>query len=191
MSETVFPIEYQLPEGFRRWDIPVKMGILIGLAGILLSAMNYIFIMPASYIGFLVFTGITFLVTLVLLFVTGTKQRKAMGGYILLKDAFAAIFVAIVISSVITTIWGVLYARVIDPDVTDKVKTATLGFMEQMNVSSEQLDKSAADMDKQLADGMKPKFLLYNFAKSLVVSSLFGFIIALIVKRTPKQAQVM
>lgn len=191
MSQTVFPIEYQLPEGFKRWDIPVKMGILIGLAGILLSAMNYIFIMPSSYVGFLVFTGVSFLVTLALLFVTGVRQRKAMGGFILLKDAFAAIFVAILISSAITTIWGVLYAKVIDPDITEKVKTATLGFMEQMKASSEQLDKSAADMDQQLADGMKPKFLIYNFAKSLVVSSLFGFIIALIVKRTPKQPQVM
>ncbi len=190
MSEQVFPIEQSLPEGFKRWDIPVKMGVLIGLAGVLLSALNYMFILPASYVAFLAFTGITFIVTLVLYGITGARQRKAMGGYITLKDAFAAIFMAILISSVITTIWGLIYAKLIDPEVSEKIKTATLGFMERMKVPAEQLDKTSADIDQTLADSTKPKFLIYNFAKSLVISSIFGFIVALIVKRAPKQ-QVM
>lgn len=190
MSQTVFPTEHTLPENFKRWDIPVKMGILIGLAGVLLSALNYMFIMPASYVAFLVCTGVTFIVTLLLYGVTGVRQRKAMGGYISIKEAFAAIFMAILVSSVITTIWGLVYAKVIDPNLSEKVKESTLAFMEGMKVPSEQLDKTAADIDEQLANSTKPKYLAYNFAKSLIVSSIFGFIVALIVKRAPKQQAV-
>ncbi len=190
MSEAIFPMQPAQPENFKRWDIPVKMGILTGLTGILLSALNYMFVMPSSYVAFLVGTAVTFIITLVLYGITGVRQRKAMGGYISLKDAFSAIFMAILVSSVITTIWGLLYAKVIDPDVTEKVKQSTLAFMENMKVSSEQLDKSAADMDKQLAESTTPRVLIYNFAKSLVLSSLFGFIIALIVKRAPKHQMI-
>lgn len=178
--------EPQAPTSFNRWDIPVKFGLLIGLVGIILSTINYMFVMPASYIAFLVFSGVFFLVGIFLYFYTGVRQRQAMGGYITLKEAFSAIFIAILISTVITTIWGLVYARVIDPELSSKIKDSTLAFMERMHAPAEKLDETAKQIDEQIGDSLKPGILLYSYAKSLVVTSIFGFICAAIVKREPK-----
>ena len=190
MSSSAFANTSEPASGFNRWDIPVKMGLVIGLVSIIISVANYTFVMDKSYIAFLVVTGLTFLVTIFLYGLTGARQRKAMGGFISLKDAFSAIFVAILISTLISSVWGIIYAKWIDPNVTEKVKESTLAFMEGMKVPQEKLDSTAADLDKQLSESLKPGILIYNYAKSLVIMSIFGFICALIVKREPKQAMM-
>jgi len=190
MSSPVFTAPGETPANFNRWDIPVKMGLLIGVIGVLLTTISYVLVMPASYIAFLVSTGVMFLVSIGLYYVTGVRQRKAMGGYINLKDAFAAIFVAILISTIITTIWGVVYAVVIDPQLPEKIKEGTLSFMEGMKAPQEKLDEQAAAIDKQFRDSLKPATLLYAYAKSLVITSIFGFICAAIVRRAPKQSMM-
>lgn len=172
---------------FNKWDIPVKMGLLIGLLSIVLSVINYMFLLPKSYIAFMVLTAVTFIAMIILYGVTGARQRKAMGGFITLKEAFSAIFVAILISSIISTVWGIIYAKMIDPNVVDKVKVGTLEFMQNMHAPQEKMDETAATLDKQFAESMKPGILLYSYAKSLVVLSIFGFIAAFIVRRKPKQ----
>lgn len=181
-------IEMNLPEAeFKRWDIPLKMGLIIGLVSVILSVVNYMFALPKSYIAFMVLGGVTFVALLVLYGITGARQRKAMGGYITIKDAFAAIFVAILVSSLISTIWGIVYAKLIDPSVAEKVKAGTLEFMQRMHAPQEKLDETAAEMDKQLTNSLSPGVLLYSYAKSLITLSFFGFIAAFIVRRKPKQ----
>ena len=175
------------PATFNRWDIPVKMGLLIGIASVLLSTISYMFIMPASYVGFLVTTGIITLASIVMYWYTGVRQRKAMGGYITLKEAFTAIFITILISTIITTAWGVVYAKVIDPHLTEKIKESTLAMMESMKAPQARLDQTADDIDKQIGDSTRPAMLLYSYAKSLIIMSIFGFICAAIVRRAPKQ----
>lgn len=172
---------------FNKWDIPVKMGVLIGLLSILLSVINYMFLLPKNYIAFMVMSGVMFLAMIILYWFTGARQRKAMGGFITLKEAFSTIFVAILISSIISTIWGILYAKIIDPHVADKVKAGTLEFMQNMHAPQDKLDETAANLDKQFGESMKPSILLYSYAKGLVMLSIFGFICAFIVKRKPKE----
>jgi hypothetical protein len=187
MATSYQEIQNTTPANFNRWDVPVKMGILIGLIGIVLSTVGFMFILPSSYIGYLVFTGITFVISIGLYFYTGVRQRQAMGGFISIRDAFAAIFIAILISSIISTIWGLIYARIIDPELTEKIKDGTLAMMERMKAPPEKLDETAKQIDEQIGSSVKPGVLLLSFAKSLVVSSIIGLVCALIVKREPKQ----
>jgi hypothetical protein len=189
MSASVFTTPGELPASFNRWDIPIKMGLLIGVISVLLSTVSCVLILPASYVGYLVSTAVIFVVSLGLYYITGARQRKAMGGYISLKEAFAAIFVAILISTIISTIWGLVYARIIDPQLPERIKEGTLAFMEG-KVPQEKLDQTALDIDKQIGDSIKPGALLYAYAKSLVITSIFGFICAAIVRRAPKQAMM-
>ena len=187
MSSTVFTAPGDTPASFRRWDVPVKMGVLIGLVSIILSTVSYMFIMPASYGAFLAFSAVVFLVSMVLYWLTGDRQRKAMGGYITIKDAFSAIFIAILISTLMSTIWGIVYARVIDPGLPEKIKESTLSFMESMKAPQSKIDEMSETYEKQIGDSVKPGALIYSYAKSLVITSIFGLICAAIVKRTPKQ----
>jgi hypothetical protein len=181
MEHSVFETS-QTPENFNRYSIPIKWGLIIGLLSCVLTTINFMFVIN-NYIAFLVFTFVTYILCIVLYGVTGVQQRKAMGGYITFKEAFQAIFLAILISSVISTIYGVIYTKFIDPTIVDRIKEGTLSFMERMNVPEEKLDQTAADIDQQFEDSLKPGKLAYAFAKSLIISSIFGFICALIVKK--------
>lgn len=186
MSSAVFaPVEP--PANFKRWDIPVKWGIIIGIVSILWTTINGMFILPRNYMAYLVLTFAVFAVMIVLYGVAGAKQRKAMGGYISFKDAFAAIFIAILISSAISSIWGFVYAKWIDPHMVEKIKDGTLSFMERMKVPQDKIDEQAANFDKQVTDSQRPAQLLFSYAKGLIFLSIFGMICAAIVKRAPKE----
>lgn len=180
MEQPVFPAQEDMK--VKLSDIPLKWGLIIGIVGCILTTLNFTVIIK-NYTLFLVFSFITFVVNLVLLYITGLQQRKAMGGFINVKQAFRAIFFAILISTLITTIYGVVYTKVIDPDVFTKVKEGTLAFMERMKVPQEKIDEQMAKFDEQQKDSMKPGKLLFSYATSLVLYSIFGFICALIVKR--------
>mgnify|MGYP001255543027 CR=1 FL=1 len=167
---------------FNRFSVPVKWGILVGVISIILTTVNFLFIIE-YYPVFLVVSSLIYIISIVLYGVAGAQQRKAMGGYIDLKEAFQAIFIVILISSIISTIYGIVYVKLIDPSVMDVIKSNTLAFMERMNVPEEKLDQTAADFDREVAQGFKPGRLLYSFARQLVVQSIFGFICALIVRK--------
>lgn len=178
--------ETETNSSFNRWDIPVKFGLLIGLIGIVLTTVNFMFVLRSSYVAFLACSGVFFVVHLFLYYYTGVRQRKAMGGYISLKEAFSAIFIAILISTIISTIWGLVYAKLIDPESTSIVKEGTLAMLEKANMSTADIDKKAQDFDEIAAKSTQPKVLLLSLAQSLVITSIFGFICALIVRREPK-----
>lgn len=180
MESSVFPPQEE--QKIKLSDIPLKWGIITGVIGCILITLNFTVIIK-NYMAFLAFSFIIFVVTVILYGVAGAKQRKALGGYITLKQAFQAIFFVILISTIISTIYGIIYTKYIDPDVYVKVKEGTLAFMEKMKTPQDKIDKALEDFDKQKADGMKPANLLLSFAKSLVLYSIFGFICALIVKR--------
>lgn len=186
MSDIDFATAQQ-GQPFRRFDIPVKMGILIGVAAAILSTANYMFLLPANYIAFLVFTFVIYIVCVLLYGVTGAQQRKAIGGYIDIKGAFQAIFIAILISSIISALWGFIYAKYIDPELMDKIKAGTLGMMERMRAPQDKIDEAATNFDKQIKESAGVGNILYAFAKGLIVQSIFGFICAAIVRRNPPE----
>ncbi len=162
--------------------IPLKWGILTGFIAILLTTINYTFLLN-NYPVFLGFNFVIFGVTLVLYGLAGIQQRKALGGYITLRQAFSVIFVVILISSLFSTLYGILYVKVIDVHAIDKVKEGTMAFMERMNAPEETIDEAVAAFEKEAKESTKPMRLLSSFAKQLVIQSIFGFICALIVRR--------
>lgn len=187
MSTSIFETGPAGPSAsFNKWDIPVRFGLLLGIIGVILSTVNFMFLLKTSYVLFLVMTAITvWVVPIIFYAMTGIRQRKAMGGYINIKWAFQAIFITILISSVITSIWGIIYAKYIDPEVGVRMKEATIAFMERMKVPESKMDETVKNMDKQLAEGMKPAKMLYAFAKDLIFQSIIGFIIAAIIRKNP------
>src|SRR5688500_6069530 len=116
MENSVFEGTSQPTSDFNRFSIPVKWGLIIGILSCILATINFMFIIN-NYVAFLVFTFVMYVVTIILYGVTGVQQRKAMGGYITFKEAFQAIFLAILISTIITSVYGVIYTKFIDPTV--------------------------------------------------------------------------
>jgi hypothetical protein len=137
----------------------------------------------SSYGLYMTFWVLSFVVSLVFYCLAGIQQRKAMGGYINFKDAFSAIFIVILISSVISTVYGYIYFHFIDPDVMDKLKETTLTFMEKVGAPSDSIDDAALEFDERVADSNKVGPMILSYFKGLILYSIFGFICAAIVKK--------
>jgi uncharacterized membrane protein (DUF106 family) len=179
-NTSVFTEPVALP---MRKDIAVKWGIITALVACVIITVGFKFVLAQSYFGFLALMFANFLVILILAGMAAVAQRKAMGGYISFKDAFSTIFIVLLIATVLHSLYGVLYAKYIDPDSVTRMKEATLSFLEGMKTPQEKLDETAAEFDRQQKVGMQPAQLALSTAKNLILYSLFGMIPAAIVKR--------
>lgn len=167
---------------FNRFDIPVKFGIVTGLVMAVMATLNYQFF-TGTYGIMMGFTVVSFIISMVLFYMTGVQQRKALGGFIDIKQAFSAIFVAILISLTIAFIYNFIYVKFIDPDVIDRISNTSVEFAEKMGAPQEKLDQIAEQIEQQKAEGQGIGKQLLGFLSQVVIYSIFGFIIAAIVKR--------
>jgi hypothetical protein len=167
---------------FKKFDIPVKMGFITALVGILTFTLgNMLFI--KNFVPYIIFLIVSFILVVIMLGVTGAQQRKAMGGYIEFKEAFQAIFVAILILCVCTFVYSEIYTHFIDPHFSDKMKESSLRFAEKMGATQEALDEAAKKADEGMAQKNNISNKLLSLFWSVVIYSIFGFICAAIVKK--------
>jgi hypothetical protein len=169
-------------EPFNRYSIPVKWGIIWGVLSCVLMTVQFMFFSD-SYIVLTAGWFMTFLLGVGVYLITGFQQRKAMGGYITLKDAFQPIFIVILISSVISSIYGLIYFRYIDPDAMERMSTTVLNFMEKVDAPQESIDSAAEGFEQGAEDAKSVGKMALNFLKGIIISSIFGFIAAAIVKK--------
>lgn len=181
MSTEIFPPK-ETPADFKRFDIPVKWGLIIGLLSCTLFTIQNLYLANnlIAYMGDFVLNGI---IILVLLTMAAKKQRNAMGGYISLKDAFQCIFVGILIILVIQTIYSHIYLNFIDPDFPVRMKEATLSFTQRMGAPQDKIDEAARRFDEEMKQRQQIGTQVFSFFWSIVIYSIFGFICALIVRK--------
>lgn len=170
------------PAEFKRFDIPLKWGLILGLLSCALFTIQNLYLVSNLMVYF-ASLALSFIITMALLCMVGVKQRRAMGGYITLKDAFQAIFVAILVILVITTAYSYIYLHFIDPDFPVRMKEATLNFTERMGGSQANLDEASRKFDEQMAKRNQIGTQIFSFFWSIVIYGFFGFICALIVKK--------
>lgn len=167
-----------------RFAIPIRYGLMAGFIAMFLTTVGFLYVLKASYFGFL---GVTLLLpfvsSIIIYILAGIKQRTAMGGYINIKDAFQAIFVVILISTIISSVYGVIYAKFIDPECMERMKEATLAFFEKAKMPQASIDEQMKKIDDQVNGSLSPGKLLYSFASSVVLQSIVGLICALIIKK--------
>lgn len=165
---------------FNRFAIPVRWGIIWGIGSCIFTTVHHMFLLEPYSLYFSLFF-VQFFLALVFYCIAGIQQRKAMGGYINFKDAFQAIFVVIVISSVIGSLYTFIYFKWIDPDVMVTIKEQTLASMEKWGAPADSIDEAAENFDKNGNASIGSMFL--NLCKGIIISSIFGFICAAIVKK--------
>jgi hypothetical protein len=171
---------------FNRFDIPVKFGIATGLIMAVLSTIQYMFF-TESYGSMMIFVALTFLAAMVMYYITGAQQRKAMGGFIDMRQAFSSIFIAIIISLAISYVYNLIYIKFIDPDVIDRISNVSITFAEKMGAPQEKLDEIAEQIEQQKAEGQGVGKQILSFLQQVVIYSIFGFICAAIVKKRRPQ----
>lgn len=169
---------------FNRFTIPLRWGLIIGIVSILTFTIYSMFMMMTVGVwGGMGFLFISFVITMILMAVMATQQRKAMGGYITFKEAFSAIFVCILVVVVLYQLYAAVYTTWIDPEYYDKQLEMSNKMTIEIGASEEQAELAATRAEEQIENQKSFGGKLMGVLLSIILYSLFGFIIAAIVKR--------
>ncbi len=114
-----------------------------------------------------------------------TRIRKASGGYMSFREVFGVVFIMILVSGLLYFTYNFIYFKVIDPDFMEKIKTASLSWMEKRGMSDEALNKASADFDKRIVESKTFSLSknLFAFVGMIIIDSLFGLIVCAVVKK--------
>lgn len=183
MSE-IFEVTANEPiEPASKYAIAIRYGLMTGFISMFLTTINFLYLLKINYVAFLVGGFLMFIVPIVFYWLAAKRQRQLVGGFISLKDAFQVVFIVIIISMIISTIYGLIYNKYIDPDFISRMKESLQAFLEKVKVPNEKMDEALAQIDEASAGATKPSKILYSFAQGIIFQSIFGFIVALIVKK--------
>ena len=167
---------------FNPYAIPLRMGLLIAIIKIIFSTVSYQFFLD-SWTMTMLFTALSFLLGIVLMCVAGAQQRKALGGYMNIKQAFQAIFITALVIVILNFIYDFIYIRYIDPGMFDKIRESSIGFAERMGAPQEKLDQMAENFDKQAVEKTNVGKQLLNLGTQIVWYGIISFICAAIMKK--------
>jgi hypothetical protein len=159
-----------------------KWGVIIGFVYCLLLVLRYK-MGGSNPIMFSLWIFVGYIVVLVLLLIAGFNLRKEMGGYIELKDAFKALFVAVLIFELFYAIFNFIYIKYVDPGFFQRLKDSTELLLQKSNQSQEKIDKALSSLDVDAAKKMNIWDVLKSYLFFVAISGVFAFLIALIVKR--------
>jgi len=171
-------------EPVSKYAIAIRYGLMTGFVSMFLTTINFLYLLKNKLCS--IFSRWFFNVCSSNSFywIAATQQRKMLGGFISLKDAFQVIFIVILISMVISTIYGLIYNKYIDPDFNyPNEMNQCKAFFEKMKMPEDKMDEALASVDGATASATKPSKLLYSLAQGIIFQSIFGFIIALIAKK--------
>lgn len=174
----------------KRNQIAAMFGLILGVYLMIKGTISYALIGDMVKQGIVSVLFYAVYIVLVVLFVKNIKAKK--GGYITFKDAFGAMIVMFLIANLLYFLYNYVYTQYIDPNVAVKLKEASLKFAQKSGVSDDQLDKMAAEFDKNIADSKH--FNLLNNLKSyffmVLVDLLPALIIAAIMKKEKPMSEV-
>jgi drug/metabolite transporter (DMT)-like permease len=153
-------------------SVGMKYGLILGLASILVSALNFMFIGrtdgPASYIGF---------VLMIVAMVLAMREYKSQGdSFMSFGQGFGIGFFTSLISGIISAVFTYIYLSYIDDTILETAKNEAIMQMEQQNVPAEAYEM----MDFFTSPGFVSGAAVLG---SVIVGIIFSLIISAIMKK--------
>jgi len=156
----------------------ITYGIIAGIVSVLITTIIYstdIKLFTAWWIS-IISIGLYISIAIVLL----VKTKKEINTFFSFKDAFTTYFIYAVISLIITVIFNIILFNFIDPSLKETIKELTLKYMAEM---MQKMNAPAAKINEALqkikeGDQFSISGLLKGSTSNLVVSSIFGLILA-------------
>ncbi|MDQ6843163.1 MAG: DUF4199 domain-containing protein [Bacteroidota bacterium] len=159
---------------------PLKFGIITGLIYcVLIFCQNQFFY--ANPLQFTITKFLCYLIIITSFFYVGYLSRQELGGFISFKECLRAILLVILITELFYLVFSTLYVKYIDPSFFDKLKSSWIVYFNSHNVPQDKIN----DTIQKFNDAGKITIvsLIQSFGFSLIIDSIFGVIIAAILKK--------
>lgn len=168
----------------------LKWGLIIGLVYCALLYLRFsLGANNAGIFGLLTFAG--FITAIVLLFFCGLNFRKKNGGFVLMKEAFKTMFIAVLIFELFYSIFSLVYLRYIDPGFFDKFRLSTEKLLLMAKQAQSDNEKILEGIDQWAAQARALN--VFDFLKSylynVAITGFFALLFAFIIKRKPAPFQ--
>jgi hypothetical protein len=165
----------------------ISYGIITGIVSTLITASIYsidLNLFTAWWVTVLSIASYI-IISIVLL----TKTKKDLKGVFSFKDAFTTYFISAVIGILISVVFNILLFNFIDPSVKDSIKEISIKYavemMHKFNAPSSAINEAVKKLQEN--DQFSITELLKGSVFSIIFSSLFGLLLALIFKSKPTQ----
>ena len=164
----------------------IRWGLILGITYAVLVFLRYslgtnnvMFFSLMTFFGFLIILG--------LLFFSGWKLRKENGGWIEMRDAFKALFIAVLIFEAFFMVATLVYLKFIEPNFFEKLRTSTESMLLAANTPQADIDTMLKNMDQLQTQYSQINFFdfLKTYLYSVGITGLFALLFAFIIKRKP------
>lgn len=165
----------------------ITFGVISGVISILITTGIYV-IDINLFVSWWV-TTVALLVPFVLAIILLSKTKKELQGNLSFKDAFTTYFIMALIGVLMSAAFNILLFNFIDPSLKETIKELTL------KISAEMMQKfgaPTADINKALktineTDQFSVGAQLQGILSSIVVTSIFGLVLAAFFKTPTRQ----
>ncbi|MBK0371192.1 DUF4199 domain-containing protein [Flavobacterium agrisoli] len=165
----------------------ITFGVIMGVVSALLTSAIYAIDLKLFTSWWLGIVTILFYIVIAIVLLNKTKKEIGFFSY---KDAFTTYFISALVAVIITTLFNILLFNVIDPGAKDTLNEIvvkyTVEMMQKFNAPAASINETIAKMKDN--DQYSVGNLLKGAASNLVISAIFGLIMAAIFKsRTPQE----
>lgn len=156
--------------------IALKWGVICALASIILSTViNMTGLWKSSGVSML-----AFLPLVVFLIMSMKEFREANGAFMTYSEGLSVGMLTAGVSALITSAWGMVYTKLIDPTFMTQVRDNQMEKMEEQGLSQDKIDAGMEMYDKFSGGGL-------TFIFGLIFTLIMAFIMVLIISAILKK----
>ena len=160
----------------------IKQGIICGVILIVISLLTNLLSLNSN----MMFLILLFVISLALYIMASYRSIKVhrdedQGGKITFGRAFITGLVAVLVASILFSIFSIIYNIYIDPASVQETIDATRDFMEKFDTDEDAIDQQIANAEKMAYDPLS--ILKQNIFSAGVIGVLASLILAAILKR--------
>jgi len=165
-----------------------KTGVILGLVSLVVFYVAYF--IDVSLLVNTWFSFTMFAISLGLLIYFGIDYRKSQGGLMSFGTAFQFVFIAFIISGLITTLGNILLFHVIDPALptvlADAQLESTIAMLDRFGAGEAITGDQMAEMRSAFIESRSVIGSIKAFGISLFVYAILALILGAILKRRDK-----
>jgi hypothetical protein len=168
----------------------LKNGLILGGVSIIVFILMYVGDVKPVGIMMPILVGLLGLaISITVLVILFKKYRTSVGGFISFRDAFLYCLIALVTASVLSTVFTLIFIKLIEPDYYKNIMEAQKAYMENYlsgKVSDEQMAQTLDKLDEQAATMGSIASTVKNFFIGVIINGIIALIVGAIMKKNPE-----